>query len=105
MVDELRNVVIAHARAEEALFYNALRDADESKDAVRKSYAEHAAVEGELRTLGAAKLFDAGATALAEKVRKDLAQHIQEEESVTYEAARKVFSEEEATQILSLIHI
>ncbi len=98
-LDELRRGVIAHAHAEEAVFYNALREADESKGLILHSYAEHAAAEGEIRTLGAAKLIDANWTSLMEKLSKDLRGHIQEEESRVYAAARRVFNEDEARQI------
>jgi hemerythrin superfamily protein len=98
-LNELRRGVIAHAHAEEAVFYNALREQNESKGLVMHSYAEHATAEGEIRTLGAAKAVDANWTSLMEKFSKDLRHHIQEEESRVFAAARKVFSDEEATQI------
>lgn len=99
ILDELRRGVIAHAHAEEAVFYNALREADEGKSLVMHSYAEHAMAETEMRTLGAAKLVDANWTSLVEKLSKDLRHHIQEEESKVFAAGRKAFSEEEATQL------
>lgn len=98
-LDDLRRAVIAHAHAEEAVFYNALREADESKSLVLHGYAEHAAAETELRTLSAAKAIDANWTGLMEKFSKDLRHHIREEESSIYAAARKVFSQAEAEQI------
>jgi hemerythrin superfamily protein len=99
ILDELRRGVIAHAHAEEALFYNALREADQAKGLVMHSYAEHAMAETEMRTLGAAKIVDANWTSLVEKLRKDLRHHIEEEESRVFDAARKVFDEQEATQL------
>jgi hemerythrin superfamily protein len=99
VLDELRRGLIAHAHAEEAVFYNALREADESKGLVMHSYAEHAAAEGEVRTLGAAKAIDANWTSLMEKLSKDLRHHIKEEESRVFAAGRKVFSDEEANAI------
>jgi len=99
ILDQLRRDVIAHAHAEEAVFYNALREADASKGLVAHSYAEHAMAEGEIRTLGVAKMIDTTWSSLAEKLSKDLRHHIQEEESHVYDAARKVFNTEEAKQI------
>ena len=98
-LDQLRRGVIAHAHAEEAVFYNGLREADESKGLVAHSYTEHAATEGEIRTLGVAKMLDANWTSMMEKLRKDLRHHIQEEESRVFAAGRKVFSDEEARQL------
>jgi hemerythrin superfamily protein len=96
ILDELRRGVIAHAHAEEAVLYNALRDENQAKGLVVHSYAEHAAAEGELRTLGAAKAIDANWTSLIEKLSKDLRHHIQEEETRVFDAAREVFTDEEA---------
>ncbi|MDB4972723.1 MAG: Hemerythrin cation binding domain protein [Myxococcaceae bacterium] len=98
-LDELRRGVIAHAHAEEAVFYNALRESDQAKGRVLHSYAEHTMAEGEIRTLGAAKMIDVNWTSLIEKLSKDLRHHIKEEETRVYAAAREVFSEEEAQQI------
>lgn len=99
ILDELRRGVIAHAHAEEAVFYNALRAADASKGLIVHSYTEHATTEGVLRTLSAAKAIDANWTSLMEKLRKDLFHHIEEEEERVFGAAREVFSDEEAQQI------
>ena len=99
ILDELRRGVIAHAHAEEAVFYNALREADQAKGLILHSYTEHAAAEAEIRTLGAAKALDANWTSLAEKLSKDLRHHIAEEESRVFAAAQQVFSEAEARQI------
>lgn len=98
-LDELRRGVIAHAHAEEAVLYNALREADAGKSLVAHSYAEHAKSEGELRTLSVAKAIDANWTSLAEKLSKDLRHHIEEEESRVYDAARQVFNTDEAKQL------
>jgi hemerythrin superfamily protein len=99
ILDEFRRGLLAHAHAEEAVFYNALREADASKGLVAHSYGEHAAAEGEIRTLSVAKMIDANWTGLMEKLSHDLRHHIQEEESSVYAAARQVFSEQEAQQI------
>jgi hemerythrin superfamily protein len=99
ILDELRRKVIAHSHAEEAVFYNALREMNEAKDLVMHSYGEHAMAEGEIRTLGAAKMVDANWTSLVEKLRNDLLHHIKEEESQVFAAAQKVFSDAEAEQI------
>jgi hemerythrin superfamily protein len=99
ILDQLRYGVIAHAHAEEAVLYNALREADEGGGIVAHSFVEHATTEAELRTLTAAKALDANWTSLAEKLRKDLRHHIEEEESKVFAAARRAFSDEEALKL------
>lgn len=98
-LDSLRRGVITHAHAEEAVFYNALRETDESKKLVLHSYTEHAAAETEIRTLGAAKALDANWTSLCEKLSKDLRHHIKDEESRVFDTARKLLTDDEAERI------
>jgi hemerythrin superfamily protein len=98
-LDQLRYGVVAHAHAEEAVLYNALREADEGGSIVAHAFLEHAKSETELRALTALKAVDANWTSLAEKLREDLRHHIEEEESKVFAAARKVFSEEEAIEL------
>lgn len=99
LLDELRRELIAHAHAEESVLYNALREEGEAKGPVVHAYGEHAMAETEIRTLGLAKLADTSWTSLAEKLSKDLRHHIEEEESKIFDAARQVFSEQEAKQL------
>ncbi|RYZ07393.1 MAG: hemerythrin domain-containing protein [Myxococcales bacterium] len=98
-LDQLRRGLIAHAHAEEAVFYNALRETDQGDGLIGHSYGEHVMAEAEIRTLGGAKLVDANWTSLVEKLRKDLLHHIREEETRVFDAARRAFSDEEATQM------
>lgn len=99
VLDELRRDVTAHAHAEEAVFYNALRETEASKSLVLHSYAEHMTAEGELRALTAAKALDANWTTMMEKFSKDLRHHIKTEETEIYDAARQVLSAAEARQL------
>lgn len=99
VLEQLRSGLIPHAHAEEAVFYNVLREHDQSKSLVAHSYSEHAMAETEVRTLGAAKMIDANWTTMVQKLRKDLLHHIEEEEGKVFDAARQVFSDEEARQI------
>ena len=98
-LDELRRGLIAHAHAEEAVFYNAIRESGESGSLVAHSFAEHATAEGEIRTLGAAKAIDANWTTLVEKLAHDLRHHIQEEETRVFDAARMVLDDDDAKKI------
>jgi len=98
-LDDLRRGVVTHAHAEEAVFYNALRETDQAKGIVVHNYAEHAMTEGMIRTLTAAKAIDANWTSLVEKLSNDLRHHIKEEESRVFAAARQVFSDADAKQL------
>ncbi|HEU4411414.1 MAG TPA: hemerythrin domain-containing protein [Polyangiaceae bacterium] len=99
IVQELRDELIPHARAEEAILYNALRDAGEAKGKVAHAYVEHVEAETLLRALQAADAADLTWVAAAKKLRESLAHHIAEEEGEVFAAARRVFSDEEAAQM------
>lgn len=98
-LDQLRGGLIPHAHAEEAVFYNALRETEESTGAIADSYTEHLLAETELRGLEALKIFDRTSLALVEKLRSDLHHHIQEEEGRVFKAGHRVFSAKEADQL------
>ncbi len=99
VIDEIRDELIPHARAEEALLYNPLRDSEQGKSEAWHGYREHAMAETELRALQAMKAIDVNWTTLAKKLRQDILHHVQEEEGKIFAAAQRLFSDEEARQI------
>jgi len=99
MVQQVRDELIPHARAEEAILYNALRDRDRSKSIVMHGYGEHAQAETLLRGLQATEALNVHWIAAAKKLRDSLAHHIAEEEGEIFAAARRTFSDEEARQM------
>ncbi len=98
LLEKLKKEVIAHSRAEEAVFYNTLRNFDEGSIVV-KSYGEHAIAENEMRSLSLAEKVHANLTSLMKKLSKDLKDHISREEGEVFDAARKVLSAEEANKL------
>jgi hemerythrin superfamily protein len=102
-LDQIRDELIPHARAEEALFYNAIRETtsgnNSGSDEVRHGYLEHAMAETDLRTLQAMKAIDVNWTRLAKKLRNDILHHVETEESKLFSEGQKLFTEEEAKMI------
>lgn len=96
LIDQIRDELIPHARAEEAVFYNSLRSLDEAKDIVMHAYQEHVEAETLLRTLQAKDKIDLDWKETAQKLRKAVLHHIDEEEGKVMNVARQVFTEEEA---------
>lgn len=96
LVAEIRNELIPHARAEEAVFYNSLREIDTGKRLALEGYGEHAVAEGLLRTLQATSFLDIKWVEVAKKLQKALKDHIAEEEGVMFNAARGLFLDKEA---------
>jgi hemerythrin superfamily protein len=99
LADEIRDELIPHSRAEEAILYNAMRESEHGNAVVAHGYGEHAKAEIELRTLLAMKSIDMNWTALARKLRDDLTHHVAEEEDKIFKSAQEIFTEEEAVMM------
>jgi hemerythrin superfamily protein len=96
LIEQIRDELIPHSRAEEAVLYNSLRMLDSSKGIAMHGYAEHMEAEGLLRGLQAMDKFDTAWKTTAIKLKEALEHHIQDEESRIFSAARQTFTEEEA---------
>ena len=96
LIAKIRDELIPHSRAEEAVFYNSLRTIDGAGGLVAHGYMEHMEAEAMLRTLQAIDLVDMKWTALAQIFKDGIEHHIQEEESDIFAAAKVVLAEEEA---------
>lgn len=96
LIKQIRDELIPHSRAEEAVFYNSLRQIDEVKDLAWHGYGEHAEAESMLRTLQVMDKVDADFTAIAKKLKQALEHHIAEEEGKIFSAAKQVLAPEEA---------
>lgn len=96
LLKQIRDELIPHVRAEEAVLYNSLGTIPETKDLIKDSYSEHMEAEGYLRSLQGMKGMSADWTTTAQKLQQALAHHIQEEEGRIFDAARQVLAEDEA---------
>ena len=99
IVDEIRDELIPHSRAEEAVFYNAIRELNPKIEILKDSFAEHAKAELDLRTLQAMKAVDVNWTNLAKKLRTDILHHVKHEEGRVFTSAQRLFTDEEAKMI------
>lgn len=96
LIDQIRDALIPHSRAEEAVFYNSLRASNAGKDIVMHGYQEHMEAEMQLRMLQLRDKLDAAWKETAHKLRNALLHHIQEEEGKIFSVARQVFTPDEA---------
>lgn len=96
LISEIRDELIPHARAEEAVLYNSLRLIDETKDLVMHGYTEHLEAETLLRSLQAMDAVDANWTSIARKLKDSIEHHVDEEEGKIFSAAQQVLAKEEA---------
>ena len=96
LINDIRDELVPHARAEEAVFYNSLRQIEGAKEVVAHGYEEHVMAETLLRSLQVADKIDAGWRQTAKKLQSALEHHIEEEEGKIFDTARQVLIDEEA---------
>lgn len=96
LIEELRDKLIPHARAEESVFYNTLRAVKADKKIVFHGYQEHLEAETLLRGIQVMDKMNLTWKATAKKLRKVLLQHFQHEEAEIFREARVAFTDDEA---------
>lgn len=99
LIEQLRDDLIPHSRAEETVFYNSMRALSSANDILLHSFEEHMAAETLLRTLQIADKIDMGWKTTANKLRDTLNNHILDEESKIFNIAKQMFTEEEAVMM------
>lgn len=96
LIEKIRDEVVPHSRAEEAVFYNSLRSLEMTRDLAMHGYQEHLEAESLLRVLQLQDKIDAKWIETAKKLKDSLEHHIKEEEGQLFNAAKQVFTNEEA---------
>lgn len=96
IIENIREELISHARAEEVVFYNSLRSVKRYEDLVRHGYADHVEIESLLRLLQVKGKADRDWKKTADRLKVLFEQHVAEEEGEFFEAARNAFSDQEA---------
>ncbi len=104
LVEAIKDELIPHARAEEAVLYNCIREIDTAKEVVGHAYQEHLEAEALLRALQVTDAANISWVNGAKKFKKALQHHIDEEEGKVFTAAKKLFSEEEAVAMREVFH-
>lgn len=99
LVNQIRDELIPHVRAEEAVFYNALRTLDSAKNIIKHSYREHLEAEALLRALQLKTKMDMETRTLAKKLRAALNNHIEEEENRIFAVAHRHLTDQESEMI------
>jgi hemerythrin superfamily protein len=96
LIEEIRSLLIPHARAEESVFYNTLRAIDADKKIILHGYQEHLEAESLLRSLQVMDKMNMSWKGTAKKLQETLLEHIQDEETEIFDEARNAFSDIEA---------
>lgn len=96
LIEEIKNHLIPHARAEESIFYNTLRAIHADKKVVFHGYQEHLESETLLRSLQLMDKMNFGWKTIANKLKDAIFHHIETEETETFDEAKAAFTEDEA---------
>lgn len=96
VIEQIRDELIPHARAEESVFYNTLRAVNADKKVVYHGFQEHMEAETLLRQLQVMDKINLDWKATAEKLRNAILHHVEDEESEIFSEARAAFTKEEA---------
>lgn len=99
LIEEIRNILVPHSRAEESVFYNTLRAVDADRTLVFHGFQEHLEAETLLRTLQVMDRMNLEWKATARKLQEALLHHVEEEETDIFDEARRAFTKEEAVSM------
>jgi len=99
LIDAIRDALVPHSRAEEAVFYNSLRVLDSTNDIIMGSYEEHIEAESLLRGLQLRDKVDMEWRNTAQKLKDALEDHIDEEESKLFALAQQLLTAREAEML------
>ena len=96
---ELQTDVTAHSRAEEKVFYDRLKKAQDAKDDAMEGYEEHHVVDVLFREMGKLSPSDDQWKAKFTVLKENLQHHIEEEEGEFFDKAKEVIDEREAEDL------
>jgi hemerythrin-like domain-containing protein len=99
LVQDIRDELVPHSRAEEAVFYDSLRALDADKKVIMHGFTEHMEAEALLRLLQVEEKAHLGWKATARKLKDAVEHHIHEEEKDIFATARTVLTAEEAKKL------
>jgi hemerythrin superfamily protein len=104
LLQKIEALLVPHSRAEEAVFYNLLREIPAGKGVISHSYREHMEAEALLRTLQGLDKINIEWRRAAQKLRDAVYQHIAEEEDKVFPKARSLFHDDEAEQLATIFN-
>jgi hemerythrin superfamily protein len=99
IIARIRDEIVPHARAEEAVLYNGMRAADAPTDMAYHGFKEHAEIEALLYTLETMDVLHVNFKSVAQKLHDMLVHHVNEEETELFPEFKAVFSMEESTMM------
>lgn len=97
--ERLKLELIAHSRAEEEVFYAALREHDDIRDDVLEGEQEHHMVDVLLEELSDLDVTDEQWTAKLTVLKEQIEHHVEEEEGELFKQAKKRLDDDQAESL------
>lgn len=94
LFESLKTALIAHAHAEEQVFYPPLREKQQSHDIVEEGIEEHHQVEAMLRKMQSIPMDSDDWIDAVQKLKEDVQHHVREEESEIFPKARQLLGDQ-----------
>lgn len=99
LFEELKAMLTAHSRAEEKVFYDAIKGAKPTKDDALEGYEEHHLVDVLLREMSRLSPGDDQWKAKLTVLKENVEHHVKEEEDEIFDKAQEVLSADEADEL------
>ena len=97
--ETLKTEILLHAKAEEKVFYSALRQHREAQEMVQHATREHKQVEEMLQEMSELEPASEQFLSRLEELRSAIEDHVEEEEGEIFELARKIVTDDEARRM------
>ena len=101
LYNKISHELAVHSEAEEETFYKAIvKNGDEEAKKEERHYVkEHDEIREHLKKLDAMDVHDESWMSLFHELKKSVDHHVREEESKTFDRAKKIISESEAEEL------
>jgi hypothetical protein len=99
LFEKFKAEMIAHSRAEEKVFYDAIKGKKEGKEDALEGYEEHHLVDIMLREMSRLDVNDDRWKAKLKVLKENIEHHIEEEENEIFDTAEDLLSEDEAEEL------
>ncbi len=96
---KMKMELIIHSKAEEKVFYSALRNHSEARDLVQHAKTEHKKVEDLLQEMSSLDPMGEDFQTRLEELRSAVQDHVEEEEGQMFDLARKLITDDEARRL------
>ena len=99
LFEQLSGELLAHAHAEQEIFYRTLLDLVEDRDMLLEAFEEHGVVETLIKDIEGCDPSEERWLAKVTVLKEMVEHHVEEEEKEMFRAAKKVLSAEEAREL------